>query len=71
MTLREIRTDPEILQHAISDGINRYVRDVLIPEGIVDERRYEQLSRELIPRKHAICTAVAASWEVSQIDDEA
>jgi hypothetical protein len=68
MTLREVRTDPEILQHAVNDGINIFVREVLIPEGIVDQRRYDGLSDE---RKHAICRAVAASWKVCQIDDEA
>ena len=55
-------TAPEVLEHAISDGINVFVRDVLIRRGLIDEDRYESETAELLKFKYAVAEKVAALW---------
>lgn len=71
MALREERMNPEALSAAINDGINRYVRDVLIPKGLIDLDRYDSLGRELDDMRQAVCAAVADKWKVFQFDPDA
>jgi hypothetical protein len=71
--MREIRTDVEVLVHAISDGINAYVRDVLIPRGVVDKSVWASASTnsDLIRLKYEVASAVAGQWAVSWRNDDA
>ncbi len=71
--MREIRTDVEVLIHVISDGINGYIRDVLIPRGVVDKEVWGAASADsdLIRLKYEVAAAVAESWAVSWRNDDA
>ena len=71
MVLRTIDTDPDILRQAINDGINRYLRDVLLPSGLVDEERFECAEPELNMTRRKVVEATVKSWQQSQFDDEA
>jgi hypothetical protein len=70
--MREIRTDVEILVHAISDGINTYMQDVLIPRGVADKDAWDAAGADsdLIRLKYEVAAAVAARWVVSWRNDE-
>ena len=71
--MREIRTDTEVLIHVISDGINVYIRDVLIPRGVVDEEAYHAgggADDDLVRLKYEVAAAVAARWAVSWRSNE-
>jgi hypothetical protein len=70
--MREIRTDVEVLIHAISDGINVYIRDVLIPRGVVDKDTWNKAddTEDLIRLKYEVAAAVAAGWAVSWRNDD-
>ncbi|QDU23267.1 hypothetical protein ETAA1_52610 [Urbifossiella limnaea] len=66
--MREIRTDVEVLVHAISDGINSNIRDVLIPRGLVDPVVYDAgcgAEGDLTRLQYEVAAAVAESWAVS------
>jgi hypothetical protein len=65
--MRTVHSDPDILAHAIVDGINIYVRDVLIPRGLIDPERYFGDS-SLVQLEHRIAEQVAAAWRTSQVD---
>jgi hypothetical protein len=70
--MREIRTNPEIVGHAIVDGINVFVRDVLAPRCPALAALWSgQEDQELHRLKYEVAVAVAAQWIVSQINDEA
>ena len=71
--MREIRSDVEVLVHAISDGINAYVRDVLIPRGVADKAAWDAAGADgdLTRLKYEVAAAVAAQWAVSWRNDEA
>jgi len=72
MALRTVKTDPEILQSAVIDGINRFIRDVLIPLGVIDQSVLEtERGAEFDQRKYAIARDVASLWIEVQIDTEA
>jgi hypothetical protein len=72
MALRDVRTDREVLLHAINDAINIFVREVLLPEGIIDQQGFDRLDDDrLMAAKYAIADKVAAWWEHCQIDDSA
>ena len=45
MAQRKVRTDPEILHDVIVDGINVYMREVLLGHGVLDHRRLEEWDR--------------------------
>jgi hypothetical protein len=69
--MREVRTDPEIVGHAISDGINRFIREVLVPRcPALAELWYGPNSKELLRLKYEVAAAVAAQWAVVQINEE-
>lgn len=70
--MREIRTDSEVVAHAISDAINEYMR-VLVDRGIVDREAWEAgsgIDGELLRLKYEIAASVAAQWEVSWRRDD-
>jgi hypothetical protein len=71
--MREIPTDVEVLIHAISDGINVYVRDVLIPRGVMDKDTWDSSgpNDDLIRLKYEVAKAVANRWAVSWRNDDA
>ncbi len=72
MALQKVRTNSEILHHAIVDGINVYVREVLEAQGLLDQRRLDEWTGPgLEDRKHAIADKVAARWETYEIDEDA
>ena len=62
--MREIRTDVEVLAHAIADGINVYIRDVLIPRGAVSKDAWTA-DDDLTRLKYEVAAAVAENWAVS------
>ena len=66
---RTIQSNPEVLEHAVIDGINIFVRDVLIPRGLVDANRYHG-DEELLRLKYAIAKKVAQSWETCHLNEE-
>ena len=70
--MREIRTDQEVLVNAISDGINIYVRDVLIPRGVADKEAWNGAGiGDLTRLKYEVAATVAQMWAVSWRNDEA
>ena len=52
----------QLLVNAISDGINKYLNQVLIPGQYVDE---ERLQRDFIPNHHALDAKYAIAQEVA------
>lgn len=71
--MRELRTDVDVLVHAINDGINAYIRDVLIPRGLVDPAAWAAAGpdSDLLLSRYEVAAAVAKRWEVSWHNDEA
>jgi len=67
---REVRTDPEVLQHACHDAINLFVREVLIPRGLVDKDRYYREQKVLLPLQVDVTRTCAKAWTVCHINDE-
>ena len=70
--LREVRIDPEISVHAINDAINRFVVEVLLPRGLLDEKRYfdSDEDKELMRLQAQIVRETAERWRVSYINDD-
>jgi Family of unknown function (DUF6188) len=59
-----VETDPEVLYSAINDAINVFMREVLIPQGLLDEQAYS--SREsLLLQRNQIAAHWAERWRVS------
>jgi hypothetical protein len=70
MALQKVRNNVEVLHNAIVDGINRYVRDVLIAKGLVDQSKLQRWTEgDLDELKHAVAGCVAAAWETCEIDE--
>src|SRR5262245_56716383 len=70
--VREVRTDPGVLLHAIADGINVYVRDVLAPRCPAVAALWDGPAGEELARlKYEVAAAVATQWAESQVNDEA
>jgi hypothetical protein len=67
--MREVRSDPEVLVHAVVDGINVFVRDVLLPRcpALKEILRDEDILR----RKYEVAKTIAGWKAVSWIDDAA
>lgn len=68
--MRTIRADPEILRHAANDAINRYVRDVLIPSGVIDEEALDAVQDELEAGRQEVIQWIVDVWREWQISDE-
>jgi hypothetical protein len=70
--MREVRTDPEILSHAIADAINDFVRVVLVPRCPPLDRVWSgQDADELDRLKYSVAAEFAAKWPVSLVNDDA
>ena len=66
--MRRVEINPEILHCAINDGINVYIRDVLIPRGIINVDVLNN-DRELVTLKHQVAEYWAQRWRVSWLND--
>ncbi len=72
MPLQKVRPNTEILHAAIIDGINAYVREVLLAQGILDQQRLDEWTGPALDdMKHSIARRVAATWETCEINEEA
>jgi hypothetical protein len=69
MAMREIYSSREVLECAIVDGINRYLRDVLEPLGIIQKALDDSAGSSLNDMKHRIAEEVASAWEHCQMED--
>lgn len=69
--MRAERLDPELVSHAVVDGINSFVREVLIPRcpplAVIWDGSD---SEELIRLKYEIAAAVAEEWSMVWINEE-
>jgi hypothetical protein len=69
--MREVRTDPEIVGHAIVDGINEFVRAVLVPRcPALAELWYGPNAEELDRLKYEVAAAMAAKWAVAPFNEK-
>lgn len=62
--MNRIELDTETIGHAISDAINIYVREILVPRGVVHQDAWDT-DKELIKLKYEIAEQVAQKWKVS------
>ncbi len=70
MGCREVQSNREVLECAIVDGINRYLRDILRPRGIVKDENLPDAEDDFITvMKYQVAKQVALSWEYCQIND--
>jgi len=74
MVEREYTTERLILTSAMNDAINRYVRDVLVPRGLIDEARYDiedvpGCKHGLYEAQWAIIESVADKWVKTTCND--
>ncbi|MGL6075877.1 MAG: hypothetical protein ACRC8S_17105 [Fimbriiglobus sp.] len=70
--MREIRTDTEVVAHAVSDAINLFMKE-LEDRGLVDREACEigfDIDGDLLRLKYEIAASVAAQWEVSWRQDD-
>jgi hypothetical protein len=69
MALRDVHTNKEVLVCAIIDGINRFFREFVKPQGLLnrralDDQRFDEM-------RYRVAEEVAAKWEHCQIDEDA
>lgn len=62
----KLRLPPVAVASAVVDGINRFIRDGLIPRGLMDQSRYES-EVGLSQLKHDIARAIAEGWKTSEV----
>jgi hypothetical protein len=65
---RRVEYDPEVLGCAINDAINVYIRDVLIPRGVINIERWNN-DGELVTLKHQVGKYWAQRWRVAWVKD--
>ena len=70
--MREIRTDVEVLVHAISDGINAFMVE-LIERGLADKEAWNSAGpdSDLLRLKYEVAGSVAERWALSWRNDNA
>lgn len=69
--MRAERITPELLSHAIVDGINSFVREVLTPRCPPLGNAWNGVGSEELDRlKYEIARTVAEKWAVSWVNDE-
>ena len=69
--MREVRTNPEVVSHAIVDAINHFVRNVLVPRcPPLDVVWHGPGCGELDRLKYAVAAEFAAKWAVSRVNDD-
>lgn len=71
MALRQEEMNRKTLHAAINDGINRYVREVLIPMRLIDPARYDSLGHKIDALRHQVCDSVTDQWACYQFDPDA
>lgn len=70
MGLRRVESHPEVLQHAIHDGINVFIRDVLIPQGFIKADRQDEINGLALSKViDQIAKEVAGLWVQCEIDE--
>lgn len=68
--MRRVEIDPEVVVNAINDAINIFVREVLVPRGLIDAGVYFN-DPDLDRLKHDIAKHCAERWKVSWRNDQA
>lgn len=68
--MRLVTSDPEILQHAAHDAINLFVRDVLVPRGLINSEDYNA-DETIKDSQIQVARQVAEMWKESQVHDDA
>jgi hypothetical protein len=69
--VREVRSDPEVVEHAIVDAINVFIREVLAPRCPPLAELWDGTdSMELDRLKYEVAERVAAHWAVSWVNDD-
>jgi hypothetical protein len=68
--MRRVEVDPDVLFNAINDAINVFVREVLVPRGLVDAEAYFK-DPDLLVLRNRIAEHWAEHWKVSWKNDEA
>lgn len=66
--MRRVELDPDTVAIAMNDAINVYIRDVLIPRGVVNKELYDGDMR-LIELKHQVAEYWAYRWRESWVRD--
>jgi hypothetical protein len=69
--MRRVEVDPEVLYNAINDAINVFVREVLVPRGLVNADAYEHDFPDLLVLRNRIARHWAEHWKVSWKKEEA
>lgn len=62
MGMRIIELDPELLHAAVVDGINRYVREVLKEQNLVDTEAMKVKREELLRLKSEIVNQIVEQY---------
>lgn len=68
--MRRVEVDPEVLYNAINDAINVFVREVLVPRGLVNAEAYFT-DPDLLVLRNRIAQHWAENWKVSWKNDSA
>ncbi len=68
--MRRVEADPEVVYNAINDAINVFVREVLIPRGLVNKEAYFN-DADLLTLRNRIAKHWAEHWKVSWKNDAA
>jgi hypothetical protein len=68
--MRRVEVDPEVVYNAINDAINVFVREVLVPRGLVNPEAYFNDS-DLLVLRNRIAKHWAEHWKVSWKNDDA
>lgn len=67
---RPVACDPDAVQHAAHDAINIFVRDVLIPRGLIDPAKYDA-DGMIVDLQREIAIGVSQRWRQSKLCDDA
>jgi hypothetical protein len=70
MAMRDVYSNREVLECAIVDGINQYLRDVLEPLGLIEKGLDDTAGSSLNQAKYRVAKEVACAWEHCQINGE-
>ena len=68
--MRRVEVDPEVLYNAINDAINVFVREVLVPRGLINADAYFR-DPDLLVLRNRIAQHCAEHWKVSWKNEEA
>lgn len=65
--MRIVITNPEILEHAVNDALNMFVREVLVPRGVGDALIDDP---EVVSIRKKIIKHVTSDWRSCEINDD-